>query len=110
MVSYTLFMLSKDLFIPFSPFFPLPAPEPPASVWSLPDQLRLAQFVAPLSHNFLGAMRISSVSFRWSRKEGMKHNFWSPKSMIIRFLAQKRIIIRFQKSAVYCSAEFQCVL
>jgi hypothetical protein len=33
-------------------------------------------------------MGISSVSFRWSRKEGMKHNFWSPKSTIIRFLAK----------------------
>jgi hypothetical protein len=80
-------MLYKGLLY-FFPFFPLPVPEPLVSVWSLRDQLRVAQFVAPLSHNLLGIMGISSVSFRWSRKEGMKHNFRSPKSMIIRFLAK----------------------
>jgi hypothetical protein len=92
-------MLYKGLSYVF--LFPLPVSEPPASVWSLPDQLRVAKFIAPLSHNFLGTMRISSVSFRWSRKEGMKHNFSSPKSMIIRFLAKNVLSYVLKRVVLY---------
>jgi hypothetical protein len=112
MISYTDFrgsyvMLYKGLSYVFS-LFSSPVPEPPASMWSLRDQLRVGQFVAPLSLDFLGIMGIFSVSFKWSRKEGMKHNFWSRKVSLFVFLP-KMYYHTFWKECCILFSEFQCV-